>query len=99
MECRQVVAFGPGGGRLISTSGGRETVKLWDVGTWQELPTLSGAGSYLWQTLISCHPLAIGSWQHNLARIVKPPCLLQLRAKCETSFRGGFASAPLVTGT
>ena len=41
------VAFSPDGRRLISTSGGREAVKLWDVGTRQELLTLSGSGSLL----------------------------------------------------
>jgi WD40 repeat protein len=41
------IAFSADGRRLISTSGGREAVKLWDVGTWQELLTLSGAGSRL----------------------------------------------------
>jgi eukaryotic-like serine/threonine-protein kinase len=38
------IAFSPDGRRLISTSNGREAVKLWDVGTRQELLTLSGAG-------------------------------------------------------
>jgi WD40 repeat protein len=32
---------------LISASGGRETVKLWDVGTRQELLTLAGKASFL----------------------------------------------------
>ena len=32
---------------MISASGGRETVKLWDVGTRQELLTLGGTGSIL----------------------------------------------------
>jgi WD40 repeat protein len=41
-------AFSPDGRRLISTSGGREAVKLWDVGTRQELLTLDGAGSFLY---------------------------------------------------
>jgi WD40 repeat protein len=41
------IAFSPDGRRLISTSGGREAVKLWDVGTRQELLTLAGTGSYL----------------------------------------------------
>jgi WD40 repeat protein len=43
------VAFSPDGRRLISTSGGREAVKLWDVGTRQEqeLLTLGGTGSLL----------------------------------------------------
>ena len=41
------VAFSPDGQRLISTSGGREAVKLWDVGTRQELLTLAGTGSLL----------------------------------------------------
>jgi WD40 repeat protein len=41
------LAFSPDGRRLLSTSGGREAVKLWDVGTRQELLTLSGAGSTL----------------------------------------------------
>ena len=41
------IAFSPDGRRLISASGGRETVKLWDVGTRQELLTLTGIGGYL----------------------------------------------------
>ena len=41
------IAFSADGGRLISASGGREAVKLWDVGTRQELLTLGGAGSSL----------------------------------------------------
>jgi len=35
-------AFSPDGRRLFSTSHGREAVKLWDVGTRQELLTLAG---------------------------------------------------------
>jgi WD40 repeat protein len=41
------IAFSTDGRRLISASGGPEAVKLWDVGTWQELLTLSGTGSTL----------------------------------------------------
>ncbi len=41
------VAFSPDGRRLISGGGGREAVKLWDIGTRQELLTLSGTGSIL----------------------------------------------------
>jgi WD40 repeat protein len=41
------VAFSPDGRRLISASGGREAVKLWDVATQQELLTLAGTGSAL----------------------------------------------------
>jgi WD40 repeat protein len=41
------IAFSADGQRLISTSGGQEAVKLWDVGTLQELLTLSGSGSFL----------------------------------------------------
>ena len=41
------IAFSADGRRLISASGGREAVKLWDVGTQQELLTLSGTGSAL----------------------------------------------------
>jgi WD40 repeat protein len=41
------IAFSPDGRRLISASGGREAVKLWDVGTRQELLTLAGNGSLL----------------------------------------------------
>ena len=40
-------AFSPDGRRLISTSHGSEAVKLWDVGTRQELLTLSGVDQYL----------------------------------------------------
>ncbi len=43
------VAFSPDGRRLISSSGGREAVKLWDVGTRQELLTLAGIGAPLYQ--------------------------------------------------
>jgi len=41
------LAFSPDGRRLISASGGRDSVKLWDVESEQELLTLSGAGSLL----------------------------------------------------
>jgi WD40 repeat protein len=41
------IAFSPNGRRLISASSGREAVKLWDVGTRQELLTLAGTGSTL----------------------------------------------------
>ena len=41
------LAFSADGRRLISTSGGREAVKLGDVGTRQELLTLGGTGSEL----------------------------------------------------
>jgi WD40 repeat protein len=41
------LAFSGDGRRLISASGGREAVKLWDVGTRQELLTLVGTGSAL----------------------------------------------------
>jgi eukaryotic-like serine/threonine-protein kinase len=41
------VAFSADGRRLISTSRGREAVKLWDVRTRQELLTLGGSGSLL----------------------------------------------------
>ncbi|MEO6750718.1 MAG: protein kinase, partial [Opitutus sp.] len=42
------IAFSPDGRRLISSASAREAVKLWDVGTGQELLTLRGAGSILW---------------------------------------------------
>jgi WD40 repeat protein len=41
------IAFSTDGRRLISGGGGREAVKLWDVGTRQELLTLGGIGSIL----------------------------------------------------
>ena len=41
------IAFSVDGRRLISTSGRQEAVKLWDVGTRQELLTLGGVGSTL----------------------------------------------------
>jgi eukaryotic-like serine/threonine-protein kinase len=42
------LAFSPDSRRLISASGGREAVKLWDVETQQELMTLPGTGSFLY---------------------------------------------------
>ena len=42
------VAFSPDGKRLITSSGGREAIKIWSVDTQQELITLPGAGSFLW---------------------------------------------------
>jgi serine/threonine protein kinase/WD40 repeat protein len=42
------IAFSPDGRRLISSAKGLEAVKLWDVGTRQELLTLGGVGSILW---------------------------------------------------
>jgi eukaryotic-like serine/threonine-protein kinase len=41
------LAFSPDSSRLISASGGREALKLWDVETQQELMTLPGIGSFL----------------------------------------------------
>jgi eukaryotic-like serine/threonine-protein kinase len=41
------LGFSPDGQRLISSAGGREAVKLWDVSTRQELLTLAGTGSIL----------------------------------------------------
>jgi WD40 repeat protein len=41
------ITFSADGRRLISANGGRDAVKLWDVGTRQELLTLSGTGSLL----------------------------------------------------
>jgi len=41
------VAFSPDGKRLITSGGGREAVKVWDVSTRQELLTLPGSGSFL----------------------------------------------------
>jgi WD40 repeat protein len=47
LNASQGVAFSPDGRRLISSSGGRDAVKLWDVGTRQELLNLVGTGSRL----------------------------------------------------
>jgi WD40 repeat protein len=41
------IAFSPDGRRLFSNYKGREAVRLWDVGTRQELLTLAGADQYL----------------------------------------------------
>ena len=41
------IVFSPDERRLVSGSGGREAVKLWDVSTRQELLTLGGIGSRL----------------------------------------------------
>ena len=51
---------------MISESGGRETVKLWDVGTRQELLTLTGTGSTLYAATWSADGdviLAGAPWQ------------------------------------
>lgn len=53
------IAFSPDGRRLISAGGGREAVKLWDVGTRQELLTLAGTGSLLVATTWSADGDAI----------------------------------------
>jgi WD40 repeat protein len=44
LNSAQGLAFSPDGRRLISTSSGRQAIKLWDIGTSQELLTLSGDG-------------------------------------------------------
>jgi serine/threonine protein kinase/WD40 repeat protein len=41
------IAFSPDGRRLVSTFNGLEAVKLWDVGTRQELLTLAGVDQYV----------------------------------------------------
>jgi WD40 repeat protein len=43
------IAFSPDGRRLFSNYKGRDAVKLWDVGTRQELLTLAGAERYLYK--------------------------------------------------
>ena len=48
------LAFSADGRRLISAFGGREAVKLWDVGTRQELLTLAGTGSTLGLGQLEC---------------------------------------------
>ena len=60
------IAFSSDGRRLISTSSGREAVKVWDVSTRQELLTLAGTGSYLGAARWSADGdviLAGGPWQ------------------------------------
>ena len=42
-------AFSPDGRRLFSTDRGQEAVKVWDVGTRQELVTLAGTDSILYR--------------------------------------------------
>ena len=46
-EHTPVRAFAPDGSRLFSTFGGQEAVKLWGIGTPQELLTLAGIDSNL----------------------------------------------------
>jgi WD40 repeat protein len=60
------VAFSKDGRRLLSSSGGREAVKLWDVNTGQELLDLSGTGSVLkgaWWSADGDTILAGALWQ------------------------------------
>jgi serine/threonine protein kinase/WD40 repeat protein len=76
--------FSPDGKRLISSSGGREAVKLWDVATRQELLTLSGIGSTLgnvhWSadgdTILAGNPWQAWrapSWEEIAAEEAKAP--------------------------
>ena len=60
------IAFSTDGRRLLSAMGGREAIKLWDVGTRQELLTLGGIGSVLNQARWSADGdviLAGAPWQ------------------------------------
>jgi WD40 repeat protein len=60
------VAFSPDGRRLISSNNGGQAVKLWDVGTRQELLNLSGTGSLLYNAKWSADGdtiLAGAPWQ------------------------------------
>ena len=65
------VVFSADGKRLVSTGGGREAAKIWDVATRQELLTLAGHGSLLHQveftedgnTLIVGSPRQVGMCQ------------------------------------
>jgi WD40 repeat protein len=66
------VAFSPDGKRVVTTSGGLETAKLWDVETKQELLTLPGVGSLLGvaafseegNTLVVGSSSRAGLWQY-----------------------------------
>ena len=58
--------FSPDGRRVMTTSGGREAVKLWDIATGQELLNLTGIGSELrdsWWTADGDTLLAGAPWQ------------------------------------
>ena len=66
MNASQGVAFSPDGRRLISSYGGQDAVKLWDVGTRQELLNLAGTGSSLYEARWSADGdviLAGAPWQ------------------------------------
>ena len=53
------LAFSSDGRRLISSASAREAIKLWDTVTRQELLTLSGTGSVLWEARWSADGNAI----------------------------------------
>jgi WD40 repeat protein len=78
------VAFSPDGRRLISAGGASEAVKLWDVGTGQELLDLSGTGGGLRRAVWSADgdTILVGapwqawhapSWQEIAAAEAKDP--------------------------
>jgi serine/threonine protein kinase/WD40 repeat protein len=81
------IAFSPDGRRLISAYGGREAVKLWDVGTWQELLTLGGTGSTLFTARWSADGdviLAGAPWQAWRAPSWEEIAAAEAKEKTET---------------
>lgn len=58
------VSYSPDGSRIISSSGAREAIKIWDAVTEQELLTLPGTGSLLDSIDLSNEGILLaGSWQ------------------------------------
>ena len=81
------VAFSPDGRSLISTCGGREAVKLWDVSTRQELLTLGGTGSMLFAARWSADGDVIlvgGPWQAWRAPSWEEIAAAEAKEKTET---------------
>ncbi|MBI2949745.1 MAG: PD40 domain-containing protein [Verrucomicrobia bacterium] len=66
------VAFSPDGKRLLTSSAGKETIKLWDVESRQELLTLESHGSWFHPSAFSPDGNVLGSRSASLIPTFAP---------------------------